>query len=129
MIVNDMTAIMPHGNYTNIAYPSAIYRMRNKNALKHVVKRTIKIEKLGEHLYFKKPIDLQYSIDEGYYTSDFCAGGLIIASAEKSLDDMVDDIRSQFCHAWRYYAEECDNNLTEDAKKIKKWFLEKVRSE
>ena len=127
MMSNSMTAVLPRGNYSRNEYPSFGYKLRNRNALQYTSEKTVIIKELGNSLCFRVPLKIKYVIDEGLYAADINVGGLIIASAEDSLESMTDDIKSQFRHAWSYYALESDDNLNDGAKDVKEWLINKMR--
>lgn len=122
-----MAAVLPRADYSRAGYPTFFYKLRNKKALKRASIRRASILDLGE-VSFKTPYEFEYMIEDGYFTADFSAGGLVIASAEDSFSEMIHDIKAQLCHAWDYYALEDDMNLTEDAVAIKKWLRRKMRA-
>lgn len=125
---NNMTAVLPQGDYSRNWYPSSSYKLINRNALKYAAKKTVIIKDLGNSMCFIVPLIINYAIEDGYYTADYDADGLIIASAEETKDAMVADLKSQFIHAWDYYALEDDFNLNDSAKKVKQWLLHKIRT-
>ena len=123
------TASMPlKANYMNRSYSSTGRKHKVRSAVCYASDRVEKIYSIDLSLVFCTPIVFGYRIEDGFYCADYNAGGLTIASAEPSLDEMIADMKSQFKHAWDYYALESDDRLSEKAKKVKSWFTLNVRS-
>ena len=88
--------------------------------------QTISILRISESLAFKNVISVPYEIADGHHELTYSLGGLIIAVIEDNFDSMVNDFRYQIEEAWKYYAHEKDERLTDNAQRVKRWLLENV---
>lgn len=84
------------------------------------------VSRIDDGLFFKNPLAISYRTENGYYVTTYKICGLVIAVAEESYMEMVNDFLYQLAESWRYYACEEDNNLTEGAIKVKEWLLARV---
>lgn len=134
---------MSYSLAVNLASPSTFFNTSQAGAVVPIAKReqtknyfnsgqiasnsqVLYFSELGQSLVMKEVLQVPYVKESGYYLITKSIEGYTIALAEKSIKDLLESFKEELQEAWQYYALEEDENLTNNAKRVKQWLLDNI---
>lgn len=87
------------------------------------------ITRLNSHLCFREPKLFSFSRRQDGLLLHFVEGEVELEAFENNINDLKSSVCDELCFLWAWYAEEKDDNLTDNAKKIKNWLRRNLISD